>query len=253
MTPASPQIAWLEQDLATARARGPEWVILYFHVPPYSVGLYANSGERIRRMIPPLVDRYQVDLVISGHDHNYQRTHPLRDGIVRDAWQNPNFASPRGAIYMITGGGGQLLYAERPGADHRLHRAFEFAFHVVEVQVTPDFLTARAVGRDRQILDSFTIEKSRPRPELKFRRGDVDFSGDLSLVDPIVVLNYLFDAGPLECPAVASMSSNGRISVADVLYLLNYLFLAGSSPAAPFLGCGPAPNDDDAFCTRSGC
>jgi hypothetical protein len=251
----SAQIRWLDADLEVARAAGRAWVILYFHEPPYSVGVYAFDGNRLRETIVPLVDRWGVDLVLSGHDHNYQRTHPLREDVARDAWQDPSFASPAGTIYVVTGGGGQSLYPELSRSDHRYHRLFRAVFHLVELEITPDELSVRALGREREVIDAFNILKNRPRPDLEFLRGDVNADRLINIADAVSLLNYLFLGGVIEsfCPAAADLQATGEPpGLDDAVSILNYLFLGGRTPRPPFPACGPAAADD-AFCLRSGC
>nr|WP_035926708.1 MULTISPECIES: metallophosphoesterase family protein [Pseudofrankia] len=77
------QTAWLEQTLRAARA-DPEidWVIVAMHQVAMSTAAYHNGGDLgLREEWLPLFDRYEVDLVLCGHEHHYERTHPVR-GVV---------------------------------------------------------------------------------------------------------------------------------------------------------------------------
>ena len=85
--PGSAQYAWLEADLA---ATTQDWVFVFFHHPPFSEGAH-NSSLDIRANLTPLLERYRVDVVFTGHDHDYQRNHM------------------NGVSYIGTGGGGALL------------------------------------------------------------------------------------------------------------------------------------------------
>jgi hypothetical protein len=74
------QTAWLERVLAQAR-RDPsvDWVIAQMHQCAASSSATGNGSDLgIRREWLPLFDRYQVDLVLNGHDHYYERTFPCR-------------------------------------------------------------------------------------------------------------------------------------------------------------------------------
>lgn len=64
------QLAWLEATLVSATS---EWVIVTMHHPAYSAG-YHGSTEEIQQTWVPLFARYGVDLVLAGHDHDYQRS-----------------------------------------------------------------------------------------------------------------------------------------------------------------------------------
>ncbi|WP_018506166.1 purple acid phosphatase family protein [Parafrankia discariae] len=77
------QTAWLERQLAEARAdRTVDWIVVALHQAAVSTAEYHNGADLgLREAWLPLFDRYGVDLVISGHEHHYERTYPLR-GVV---------------------------------------------------------------------------------------------------------------------------------------------------------------------------
>lgn len=64
------------------------------------------------------------------------------------------------------------------------------------------------------------------------RRGDVDNDGIVMLVDIVILINYLFFAGPAPIPILEAGNTNcdDQIDLLDVVYLVNYLFLDGSPP-----------------------
>ena len=78
------QTAWLERTLARSRA---PWRLAVFHHPPFTCGQYGPSAPLVGRWLR-LFERYRVRLVLSGHDHNYQR-----------------FAPRHGVRYVVHGGG----------------------------------------------------------------------------------------------------------------------------------------------------
>jgi 3',5'-cyclic AMP phosphodiesterase CpdA len=83
------QTAWLRGRLARSRAR---WRIAVLHHPPFTCGAYMSHPEVVASWVP-LFERYRVQLVLSGHDHNYQR-----------------FAPRRGVRYVVHGGGSRNPY-----------------------------------------------------------------------------------------------------------------------------------------------
>ncbi|HEY8192287.1 MAG TPA: metallophosphoesterase [Gaiellaceae bacterium] len=87
------QTAWLRRRLALSKAR---WKIAVFHHPAYTCANYTSHPEVVRRWVP-LFERYRVRLVLSGHDHNYQR-----------------FAPRQGVRYVVHGGGSPYSYALKP-------------------------------------------------------------------------------------------------------------------------------------------
>jgi predicted phosphodiesterase len=255
--PESSQRQFLLDDLADARARGVQWLIVYLHVPVYTRGVYAHLDDDQRRDLPKICDDFDVDLVFSGHDHNYQRSYPVRERQIRDGYQDPHFVQPRGTIYVVTGGGGQITYPEIQAApDRPFVKVFESLHHAVELLVTPTRLEVRAwtPGPDSRLLDEFTVSKEPPRPEIEFLRGDADFDGFLAIGDPIRTLNYLFIGGSIDCPAVADADASGSpLQITDAIHTLLFLFLGGPPPAAPYPDCGPAVGANDAQCLESGC
>ncbi|MEZ0538873.1 metallophosphoesterase [Fibrella arboris] len=78
------QIQWLKRDLAANRDAGTKrpWTIIVFHHPPYTQGSRNSDTEQDlilnRERLTPIFERYNVDLVISGHSHVYERTYQMR-------------------------------------------------------------------------------------------------------------------------------------------------------------------------------
>ncbi len=82
-SPGSPMLTWLETDLA---ATDRSWIIAYWHHPPYSKGIHdsddpVNDFELVemRQNVVPILDEYGVDLTLTGHSHDYERSY-LIDG-----------------------------------------------------------------------------------------------------------------------------------------------------------------------------
>jgi acid phosphatase type 7 len=91
------QRPWLEGQLARARAT---WKFAIFHFPPYGPG---QDYPDIIREWCSVFDQYHVDFVLSGHVHDYVRTHPIKNG--------KRVASPaEGTVYLVT-----VAVASRPG------------------------------------------------------------------------------------------------------------------------------------------
>ncbi|MEM7386257.1 MAG: metallophosphoesterase, partial [Verrucomicrobiota bacterium] len=67
--------AWLEDDLASTNQ---EWIICFFHHPPYSKGSHDSDAEKalysMREKAVPLLESYGADLILSGHSHSYERS-----------------------------------------------------------------------------------------------------------------------------------------------------------------------------------
>lgn len=108
---ASPQFAWLGRDLAARRGR---CILAYWHRPRFSSG---RHGSNIRtRDAWALLQRSGGAVVLSGHDHLYERFAPLdADGRL----------DPRGMRQFVVGTGGAPLYrwgTPVPGSEVRNNR-----------------------------------------------------------------------------------------------------------------------------------
>ena len=72
------QVEWLDQELA---ASGSDWKILLLHHPLYSSGDQNRSNVTLRERLEPVFLEHRVNVVLTGHDHIYERLHP-QTGIV---------------------------------------------------------------------------------------------------------------------------------------------------------------------------
>jgi hypothetical protein len=109
------QKAWLEKELALARTdRDIDWVVVCMHqVAISTVDKFNGADLGIRQQWVPLFDKYGVDLVVCGHEHHYERSHPIR-GQESNATLTPVPAATatdlidttKGTVHMVIGGGG---------------------------------------------------------------------------------------------------------------------------------------------------
>ena len=93
---------WLTDVFADSQAR---WRFVVMHHPAYTSGKY-EPDQRIISALSPIFEQSAVDIVFAGHDHNYQRTKPLRDG--------QQTAEGEGVVYVVTGAGGGGIYPLKP-------------------------------------------------------------------------------------------------------------------------------------------
>jgi hypothetical protein len=109
------QRRWLAGELAAAR-RDPDvdWVVVCMHQTAISTTDRTNGADLgIREEWLPLFDQYQVDLVLCGHEHHYERSHPLRGTLGTDT-RTPRpvdtradlIDATRGTVHLVIGGGG---------------------------------------------------------------------------------------------------------------------------------------------------
>lgn len=143
---------WLEKDLAATRAR---WKIAYFHRPPYSVHSKRDEKE-VREAFCAILEKHNVDLVFSGHDHGIARTHPIKNG-------EPVEKTSQGTVYYIVGHSGGKTYEE---LEKRSMHAFflnskEPNYIVLEVREKK--LTAKTIGQDGAVIDTFSVDRKKAR------------------------------------------------------------------------------------------
>jgi len=131
------ETAWLEQQLSESTAT---WKIALFHQPPFACGGHAGDRDVVRSWVP-LFESYGVQLVLSGHDHDYER-----------------FAPRNGVTYVVHGGGGQELYPLHrcPSSYPRTVRRFaEHGF--LYVSATDEQLDVSAVSLQGRVRDHFAL------------------------------------------------------------------------------------------------
>ena len=131
-TDSSIQWEWLDDTLASATN---QWKIVALHHPLYSSGRH-GSTEQARERLEPILARHHVDLVLSGHDHHYERTHPQH-----------------GITHVVSGGGCKTT---RVGHS-RFTAAAASTLQFVLADIDGDRLTASCVGVDGGVIDRFEL------------------------------------------------------------------------------------------------
>ncbi len=130
------QLAWLERTLATATA---DWIVAGLHHPPFSAGVH-GSDEEVRETFVPLFEKYGVDLVLAGHDHDYQRSIPIG-----------------GVTYVVSGAGAKVRSTGT--ADFTAESAA--VLHFVELAVWDDRIDITAISLDG-IFDQASVKQDVP-------------------------------------------------------------------------------------------
>ena len=140
------QIAWLTADLQASQDA--PWRIAVFHRPPYNSGVEHGSDLAVRAAFGPLFEQYNVQLVLNGHEHGYERSVPWRE--------SPN-TSRQAVTYVVTGGAGATLYQMGRSAWTAFSRS---AYHYVRLAVSPADVTLEAVGSNGSVFDRFTLDRA---------------------------------------------------------------------------------------------
>ncbi|HUV42515.1 MAG TPA: metallophosphoesterase [Patescibacteria group bacterium] len=147
--PGSLQYQWLENDLAKTDK---PWKIVFFHVQIYSTTSQSSAERReMRSYLHPLFKKYNVDLVLGGHDHYYERVE--KDGII-----------------YIESGGGDNRREPPPAVSQVPRQKASIKNHIVKIDINGGSLTGTAISTPAigknwtdpggQTLDTFNITKT---------------------------------------------------------------------------------------------
>lgn len=175
--PGSPMLTWLTADLA---ATAQDWIIAYWHHPPYTKGSHNSDTEsqlvNMRKNVLPVLEAGGVDLVLSGHSHIYERSFlvdgaydtpttsaghikdpgdgkPLGDGPYRKL---TGANAHDGAVYVVAGHGGTGLSGT---GNHPLMYFSELVHGSCILDVQANRLGLVNVRADGQISDRFALIK----------------------------------------------------------------------------------------------
>jgi len=168
--PGSAQYEFINVDLSrAANNTNVDWIIVYGYRPLYTSPTIHPSTEILRETYAPLFEKYGVDLVMTSHNHNYQRSYPLvynvahsREPIIKDV--NASYYSMPGVpIYVVVGTAGNNLYDFRGQAPFMVTQFRETGFlHVNITKAEQNVLTGtfHNVGTGNYD-DRFIIVKSK--------------------------------------------------------------------------------------------
>ncbi len=174
---------WVTADLESAKHA--LWKFVCFHQPGFSFDI-AHHNEQRMRLLCDIFEKEGVDVVFSGHAHDYQRSYPLyfkakrengrlvtnTDGTVSgDLVMDKKFdgvenTSPQGVIYIVSGAGGAGLYGclqdKNPSVQKTFTDKFISSTHSFTIcDVNSSMLTVRQISEDGVLLDHFSVKKER--------------------------------------------------------------------------------------------
>ena len=131
------QKQWLSEQLA---APDPSpFTVAVFHQPVFSCGLHGRTPAVIEHWYP-LLNSGKVALVLTGHDHTYER-----------------YLTAEGTTFIVTGGGGRNLYRFIPGCDAPERRKGAVKHHFTGVEVYSDRMAITVVATDGTVIDEVEI------------------------------------------------------------------------------------------------
>ena len=168
---------WLKADLAATKA---DWLVAFFHHPPYTKGSHDSDREieliEMREQIMPILEAGGVDMVLTGHSHIYERsmlidkayaTPTVADGVVLDDGdghvhgdgayhKSAGLHAHEGVAQLVIGHGGTNL--SRKGAMPIMRRVqVEHGSMIIDIE--GDTLTSRMINSAGETTDTFNIVK----------------------------------------------------------------------------------------------
>jgi hypothetical protein len=133
------QTGWIESEL---RGSNEDWKIAFFHHPPYSSGDKHGSDEAIRETLEPLFIKYNVSVVLTGHDHFYERIKPQQ-----------------GITYFVVGAGGKLRSGNIRAKSALTARGFDTDLSFLAAEIDGDEMFFNAISRAGRVVDSGLIRR----------------------------------------------------------------------------------------------
>ena len=149
------QAEWLDADLGAVDRSVTPWVFVLHHHAQYSCSRNHGSQLDVREVLQPLIDRHEVDVVLNGHDHNYERSKPIRG--FQDGTLEGEVVTEGGTLYVVTGGAGAPLYGIDSDCYHT--EVAEETNHYAVADVDGNTLTVEVFRLDGTLLDSFELTK----------------------------------------------------------------------------------------------
>lgn len=132
------QLAWFREQLAES---GTNWKIAYFHHPIYTSGRYRSTARALRLVLEPMLIAGHVDVVLSGHEHVYERITPQY-----------------GISYFVSGAAGSLRTGDvRPSSITA--RGYDRDYHFMLMEITGHELYFQAINRKGETIDAGIISR----------------------------------------------------------------------------------------------
>ncbi len=180
----SRQIAFVNNDLIKSSSDpNIDWTIVYFHKPLYTLPGSLSAEDELRKIYHPIFSKYDVDLVLQAHIHNYQRSYPIiynnnsddpAESIIITDHNKYEYDDPDGQIFVIAGTAGAELndvignscigdnqnHDDSTEYHHMICGYKGFGFLNVDITNNGRILSAKFFGNDNSnIIDQFNITK----------------------------------------------------------------------------------------------
>ena len=175
----SKQYNFINNDLSKAAADpNIDWIIVYYHKLAYTSPSKHAAQSLLQNTYHPLFDKYDVDLVLQGHNHNYQRSYPIEykttnvlsnsktkttPPIITDT-NNTNYNNPKGPIFVTVGTGGEYERGYKLIGKAPYIASQHVGYGILDVDVINNGKTLDSKfyeDVDGIVKDQFTITKSK--------------------------------------------------------------------------------------------
>jgi 3',5'-cyclic AMP phosphodiesterase CpdA len=227
-----PQVQWMKKDLEANQNK--EWIVAYWHHPPYTMGNHNSDKEKeliaIRENFLPILERYNVDLVLCGHSHVYERSKLMKGYYGDEVSFNPavhnlsqstgtydgsNNSCPyikepgknQGTVYVVSGSAGQAgrFQASFP------HDAMVYSEGILTgacmLEINGNRLDLKWITENGAILDQFTMMKEvNPFKKIKVKKGS-----ELILTAPFESDQYNWNPGGQKSREISVTPRGGKM------------------------------------------
>ncbi len=193
----SAQVEWLKKDLEVNKNK--EWVVAYWHHPPYTKGSHDSDTEsllvNIREQFNQVIEDYGVDLVLCGHSHVYERSKLMKghfgpeasfnaekhnlsastglyDGSKNSAPYLKSSDDTNGTVYVVSGSAGQLGGAKATYPHDAMYYSNNEVGGSLLLEVTGKQMDVKWICSDGKIRDSFTMMKNVKNKEKTLLKKD---------------------------------------------------------------------------------
>lgn len=140
LSDTSEQYLWLEADLSQSVRDSAAFTSVLFHHPLFTTGLHKEDQMGLKPVLIPLFERYGVDIVFSGHNHQYERSYY------------------NSIYYVVTAGGGAPLYGQERTSPYS--QVVHNVFHFCEIKVVDGELVVVVYSERLKELDRFRISST---------------------------------------------------------------------------------------------
>ncbi len=140
------QINWLKKDLD--QYKDTEWKFVMLHIPPFTCGgnYYARDRLKVKKILVPVFLEYGVDMVFSGHDHDYERTFPITSK-----------TGGRPTTFIVCGNGGTPMRHYYP---REFTKYVERVYGFTLLQIKGETLHFQSININNKVIDEFILDKS---------------------------------------------------------------------------------------------